>query len=251
VLTLPRTHRTPRRRRVEIDTDAHVVYAIGDVHGCHAELVALEARIAEDAQAFELPGLIVMLGDYVDRGKESRRVLEHLIAPPPPGFRRICLAGNHDVAMLDYCEGRLARDAWLVHGGRETLFSYGLDPSYVAEMHRGAEIDAFIRANIPERHVAFLRDLPGMAYSARYVFVHAGIRPGVGLDDQQDDDLLGIREEFLESDEVPERWVIHGHTRVDRPKPARRRLGLETAAYETGRLSAVRVNGKRGRLLSS
>ena len=250
-LLFSRGNREGPRRRVRIDTDNSVVYAVGDVHGCYRELVSLEAKIVEDASQFGRPKLIVMLGDYVDRGPDSRRVLEHLTEPPPPGFSRICLAGNHEVAMQAYLEGKLDRKSWLRNGGSETLFSYGLDATYLERAYGSARVDRFIREQIPQEHLDFLRGLPVMAYSERFVFVHAGIRPGVDLMAQQDADLLNIREEFLDGPERLERWVVHGHTRVAFPRPGRRRLGLETGAYESGRLSAARIWDMRGRLLFS
>jgi serine/threonine protein phosphatase 1 len=239
------------RKRLEIDTDNTIVYAIGDVHGCYDELFALEAKIVADAEQFDARKLIILLGDYVDRGKDTRRVLDHLLGAPPAGFERICLAGNHDVAMFDYIEGRLGRERWLAYGGDETLFSYGLDAAHLAHLYDFAGVDRFIRANIPTEHVEFLRDLPIMAYSPKFVFVHAGVRSGVGLEQQSESDLMNIRDD---EDAVPrpgDRIVIHGHTRVGHPRRNGQVVGLETGAYETGRLTALRIVGTQGRLIFS
>ncbi len=221
------------------------------MHGCHAELLSLEAKIIADAAAFDRPKVIVMLGDYVDRGPESRRVLDHLLAPPPDGFTRICLAGNHDAAMLAYLSGQLNRTDWMRYGGAQTLFSYGLDAGYLERAYGQANVDRFIREQVPESHVAFLEGLPVMAFSNEFVFVHAGLRPGVSLERQEDADLINIRDEFLAYPHKWDRWIVHGHTRVPFPQAKQRRLGLETAVYETGRLSAVRIADLRGRLLVS
>ncbi|OHV90241.1 metallophosphoesterase family protein [Mesorhizobium sp. ORS 3428] len=229
-----------------------VVYAVGDVHGCHDELRALEQKIELDAQAFRGRKIIIMLGDYVDRGPNSRRVIEHLMAPPPKGFTRVCLAGNHEVAMLAYLDGDLPREPWLRVGGMETLFSYGVDPARLSNLYGSSdEVDARIRAVIPAAHVAFMRTLPVMVCSEKFVFVHAGIRPGVALEAQDEADLLNIREEFFRTAHRLDRWVVHGHTVVDVPKFDGRRLDIDTGAFRTGRLTAIRIIGKYGRLLSS
>lgn len=251
ILGLSWRRKNASRRRLEIDTDNAVIYAVGDVHGCYDELVALEAKIVADAEQFDTAKTIILLGDYVDRGKDTRRVLDHLIGAPPAGFTRICLAGNHDVAMLDYIDGRLSRERWLAYGGDETLFSYGLDAAHLAHLYDTAGVDRFIHANIPEEHVAFLRDLPIMAYSPKFVFVHAGLRPGISLDEQTDDDLLTIRDDADVEARMGDRIVIHGHTRVGFPRRNGRVVGLETGVYETGQLTALRIVGTQGRLIFS
>ena len=240
------------RERLVMDMRDTVVYAIGDVHGCYDELRALEQKILVDALRFSGRKIIIMLGDYVDRGPQSRRVVEHLMAPPPKGFLRVCLAGNHEVAMLAYLDGHLSREPWLNVGGRETLFSYGFDPDRLAALYASSEaVDARIREAVPASHVAFLRTLPVMVCSEKFVFVHAGIRPGVALEMQDEADLLNIREEFFQAAHRLDRWVVHGHTIVDVPALDGRRVDIDTGAFRTGRLTALRVVGKYGRLLSS
>ena len=156
-----------------------VVYAIGDVHGCYKELRSLEQRILLDALPFRGRKIIIMLGDYVDRGPNSKRVLDHLIAPAPKGFLRVCLAGNHEVAMLGYLDGHLSRELWLPIGGIETLYSYGVDPARLGDLYGSSEeVDRRIREAIPASHVSFMRTLPVLVCSRKFVFVHAGIRRG-------------------------------------------------------------------------
>lgn len=229
-----------------------VVYAIGDVHGCYEELHTLEQKIELDALQFRGRKIIIMLGDYVDRGPNSRRVVEHLMAPPPEGFMRVCLAGNHEVAMLAYLDGHLSLEPWLRVGGRETLFSYGIDPDRLADLYGSSEeVDERIREAIPATHVAFMRTLPVMICSERFLFVHAGIRAGIALEAQDEADLLNIRSEFLAAAHRLDRWVVHGHTIVDVPTLDGRRLGIDTGAFQSGRLTALRIVGKYGRLLST
>ncbi|AZO10044.1 serine/threonine protein phosphatase [Mesorhizobium sp. M3A.F.Ca.ET.174.01.1.1] len=254
-MSLFQRSRRPRplpRERLILDMRDTVVYAIGDVHGCYNELLALEQKILLDALQFRGRKIIIMLGDYIDRGPDSRRVIEHLIAPSPKGFLRVCLAGNHEVAMLNYLDGLLSREPWLRVGGRETLFSYGIDPDRLAELYGSSDdVDARIREVIPASHVGFMRTLPVMVSSERFVFVHAGIRPGIALETQDEADLLNIRSEFLSAANRLDHWVVHGHTIEDAPHPDGRRLGIDTGAFRTGRLTAVRIIGKYGRLLSS
>ncbi|PBC05158.1 serine/threonine protein phosphatase [Mesorhizobium sp. WSM3860] len=254
-MSLFQRSRRPRplpRERLMMDMRDTVVYAIGDVHGCYDELRTLEQKIELDALQFRGRKIIIMLGDYVDRGPNSRRVVEHLMAPPPEGFMRVCLAGNHEVAMLAYLDGHLSREPWLRVGGQETLFSYGIDPDRLADLYgSNEEVDERIREAIPATHVAFMRTLPVMVCSERFVFVHAGIRPGIALEAQDEADLLNIRSEFLAAAHRLDRWVVHGHTIVDVPTLDGRRLGIDTGAFQSGRLTALRIVGKYGRLLST
>ncbi len=241
-----------KRDRLKIDMSGKVVYAIGDVHGCFSELKSLESIIQADSLAFNLPKLIIMLGDYVDRGPESAYVLDHLLRPPPIGFQRICLAGNHEVAMLLYLDGKLPREAWLASGGRETLFSYGLDADHLAKLYGSTEkADEYVRRVIPDDHVRFLRSLPIMVYSSRLAFVHAGIKPGVALEDQEENDLLFIRTEFFDNTDLLDRWIVHGHTPIRFPRAAGRRINIDTGAFRSGRLTAIRIAGDKGKLLFS
>lgn len=222
------------------------------MHGCYRELRSLEDKIVADAAT--LPGrkLIIMLGDYIDRGPDSAWVLDHLVAPAPAGLERLCLAGNHETQTLDYLDGKLSLERWLATGARTTLFSYDIDAEHLANLYgNGTKLDDYIRATIPREHIQFLRDLPIMVFSEKFVFVHAGIRPAVPLAEQEEDDLLYIREEFFEASRRLDRWVVHGHTPVDYPRIDGRRLDIDTGAFKTGRLTAVRIANKRGRLLFS
>lgn len=241
-----------RRERLQVDISNTAVYIIGDVHGCYEHLIALEQRIAHDAAGFAGDKLIVMLGDYIDRGPASSEVINHLLAAPPEGFRRICLAGNHEAAMLDYLEGRLSLAAWKPMGAAATLMSYGIDIEHMAAMYRSEDqLDSFIRSSVPESHIEFLRSLPIMIDAGRFVFVHAGIRPGTPLIEQTDEDLMFIRADFYNSPLPLSHWVVHGHTPIETPQLDGRRINIDTGAYYTGRLSALRLWKDKGRLLST
>ncbi|PYB73402.1 metallophosphoesterase family protein [Rhizobium wuzhouense] len=232
-----------RRPRLEIEPGNYsTIYAVGDVHGCLEPLLALEETIRDDASLREGRKLIVMLGDYVDRGPQSAAVLYHLNATPPAGFDRICLRGNHDDAFLDYLEGDPAGDWFLDHGAENTLRSYGVD----LEAHGAFTASNFalrqaVRAAVPPAHVEFLQSMPVLVTVGPEVFVHAGIRPGRPLDEQVDDDLLWIRRSFIDlGPGLPVR-VFHGHTPMREAFVGPGRVSLDTHCYKSGRLTAARL----------
>lgn len=241
-----------KRNRIDIGNDLAAVYAVGDVHGCYRQLLALEGKIIEDAAKFDGRKLIVMLGDYVDRGPDAASVVEHLSGPPPPGFERICLAGNHEAAMLSFMDGRLSLEGWVAIGGLNTLYAYGVDPQRNAE--QGVSRKDFLRVAreaVPAHHVAFMRALPVLAFTDTLVFVHAGLRPGVSLSNQTETDLMTIREDFFAASHAFDRIVIHGHTPAPFPVFADHRLCIDTGAYDSGVLTAVRIAGREAALMSS
>lgn len=238
------------RPRLSLDLSGLAVYAVGDVHGCLDLLLALEEQIVRDAARIPGPKLIIMLGDYVDRGPDSAGVIEHLLQRPPEGFERVCLAGNHETAMLDFLEGRIERADWVRLGGDATLFSYGVDHARLASLGNGARDDAMIRALVPDAHLAFLRTLPVVVESADYVFVHAGIWPELPLDQQSDRDLTTMRYKVDAKAHLLDRFVVHGHTPVTTPQLVGKRLDIDTGAYFSGRLTAVRIWRDTGRFLT-
>ncbi|GGB02435.1 serine/threonine protein phosphatase [Brucella endophytica] len=251
-LGLAKAPQRPARQRLTLDISHIAVYAIGDVHGCYDQLLALERIIAADASRLPDPKLIVMLGDYIDRGPAPAEVIEHLIGPPPDGFYRICLMGNHEMAMLDYLDGQLSLKDWLKLGAAATLFSYGIDVDQLKKTHRTAKkLNEAIQSAIPESHVEFLRSLPIMIDSGFFVFAHAGIRPGTLPAEQTDEDLVTIREDFFASAHLLDRWVVHGHTPVEAAGPVGRRINVDTGAFFSDKLSAVRLWNRKGRILST
>jgi serine/threonine protein phosphatase 1 len=223
-----------------------LIYAVGDVHGCLDPLKALEQRIVDDAAGMPGEKWIVMLGDYVDRGPQSAQVLDHLIAPAPAGFRRICLRGNHEEAMLGALESADGLDDWVGWGIEPTLASYGMSAAQITALEgrgRASSKLQMLQAYIPDEHVEFLRRLPVLLSVPGYVFVHAGLRPGVALEQQRDRDLLWIRGEFLDADHDFGAVVVHGHTPHAEPFVSPRRIGIDTGCFASGRLTAVRVDG--------
>lgn len=241
-----------RRARLRLDTDGVAIYAVGDVHGCLDELLSLERAIVANGR--DLPGrkLIIMLGDYIDRGPASSQVLDHLIAPPPAGFERICLAGNHEVMMLDYIDGRLGLGDWMSMGAASTLRSYGIDLERLVQVYRSSrQIDEVIRKAIPAAHVAFMRSMPILVEAPRFIFVHAGIRPELDIDQQSDNDLVLIRSDFYEHASLLKKYVVHGHTPVAEPKLEGKRINIDTGAVFGGRLTALRIWQDKGLYLTS
>jgi serine/threonine protein phosphatase 1 len=227
-----------------------VVYAIGDVHGCLDQLRAVEALIIEDARSYEGEKLIVMLGDYVDRGPDSAGVLDHLISPPPPGFERICLAGNHEVIMADFFEQPRDLAGWMSLGGDVTLTSFGLVPSRLANLGE-TKRRALLSAHIPRQHVEFLNALPAALQFPGVTFVHAGMRPGVDLEDQSERDLLWMRPDARDDMSREGHMVIHGHTPAAEPVLLPTRICLDTAVCATGKLTGLRLSRIGIRIIQS
>lgn len=220
-------------------------YAIGDVHGCLDQLVSLIRAIARDNDARRPVRNVhlVMMGDLIDRGPDSRGVIDVLRARPLPGFRYNFIAGNHEELLLRIIDGedRLVPD-WLEFGGMECARSYGVEPARL--FNQPADIQAgLIRQAVPSSHVAFLRECADSVRFGDYLFVHAGIRPRVPIEAQVAQDLRWIREGFLDSDVNHGVVVIHGHTISVDPDERGNRIGIDTGAYRTGRLTAIGIDG--------
>ncbi len=217
------------------------VYAVGDVHGCLDRLRALHRLIARDlADRPAASVTLIHLGDYVDRGPNSAGVLDLLRnGAPPTGVGSVVnLQGNHDAMMTETLARRapdLAR-LWLANGAEATLRSFGVD-----------DIDdpAVWAARIPAEPVEFLRQAPVTHQAGRYIFVHAGLRPGVALAAQTREDMLWIREPFLSSDADFGAVVVHGHTPVAAPVLRPNRIGIDTGAVMGGHLTCAVLEADR------
>ena len=226
------------------------VYAIGDIHGRADLLDRLIASIREDRKTAKGRSTIVYLGDYIDRGMDSRGVIERL-SRGGADFQGICLRGNHDQALLDFLELPAMFRLWRDYGARETLVSYGIRPPRFDDDAEFREARDQLAAAIPVAHLDFLRGLQMSASIGDYFFVHAGVKPGVALDRQTPDDLMRIREEFLRSGADFGAVVVHGHTPMERPERRENRLSLDTGAYATGRLTAAVLEGDTCRFLQT
>ena len=234
--------------------DGEVIYAIGDIHGRDDLLAGLHATIAEELSA-ETPqarqATIVYLGDYVDRGRDSRAVIDRLLDSPVPGAKSVFLKGNHEDAMLRFLAGQESSESWLTIGGGATVRSYGVSlksADGAAVPH--AAIRAQLAEAIPERHLTFLKSLTLTHEAGDYLFVHAGIRPGLPFEDQSPRDLLWIRSEFLTSKRNHGKIVVHGHSSGGNTVVKRNRICVDTAAYATDCLSCVVLEGQKRRFIS-
>jgi serine/threonine protein phosphatase 1 len=226
--------------------EGELVYAIGDIHGRADLLTLLLARIAADAEAS--PNItrrtLIFVGDYVDRGPDSRQVVETLVSRLPQGFDAFFLKGNHEAILLEFLEDASWLDDWRANGADATLRSYGVDVEGLAGTRAPPEAwrQAFA-ASIPDSHRRFYEGLEVMVARGGYLFVHAGVRPGVPLDAQNPDDLIWIRGAFLNSDASFGKMVVHGHTPVATPEMRPNRIGIDTGACFSGRLTALRLEG--------
>lgn len=230
-----------------------IVYAIGDIHGRLDLLQRLEAKIQHHAAGVDAERrLIVCLGDYIDRGNNSPGVIEHLLQKAPESFERICLIGNHESYLLQFFDDSTVAAAWLANGGRETLMSYGVSPPASPDIDATFEnMQAELRAHLPESHDEFLRSLALSHREGDYLFVHAGVRPGFALERQKPHDLMWIREEFLNTDRNFGAVVVHGHSIRSEPENLANRIGVDTGAYATGRLTCAVLWGSERNFLST
>lgn len=245
----------PRARNSRKPTSgpSSAAYAIGDIHGqgdlAHALLQHIVDEIAET------PGrrsVIIALGDYVDRGPNSNYVLQilHLLKAFEP-IETHLLKGNHEAAMIAFLEGRDSGAAWMEYGGLETLASYGVPPPALpTRQAREATRLALLEA-MPADHQRLLQELELSFSWEGYFFAHAGAAPGIGLDEQAPEDLMWIRGRFLGSDHQFERVVVHGHTPSPDVHSDHRRVGIDTGAYLTGILTALRLEGAGRELIQA
>lgn len=219
-------------------------YAVGDIHGRLDLLDELLARIVADNLARRRARTtIVFLGDLIDRGPQSAGVIERLRTYRPDLVQTVFLMGNHEEVLLRILAGDTdVLPNWLKFGGAECALSYGIDPVDLQCRDRASALK-ILRSAIPKEHVTFLRSFVDTASFGRYLFVHAGIRPGVELDEQLPQDLRWIRFPFLDDESDHGSIVVHGHT-ISRQIDVRdNRIGLDTGAYTTGVLSAIGIEG--------
>jgi len=220
------------------------VYAIGDIHGRADLLDRLLKTIAKDAKDAPKRCVLVTLGDYIDRGPDSAGVIERLSRLNQDavfkGFELVFLKGNHELLLDHFLERRDDGRMWLGCGGAETLKSYGAKwtPSDAATC-------------IPKRHRRFLTALTLMHREGDYAFAHAGVRPGVDLDNQRAEDVLWIRARFLDTTRDFGAVVVHGHTPVDVPDVLNNRIAIDTRAWASGTLTALVLEGDQHRFLST
>lgn len=219
------------------------VYAIGDLHGRADLLSQLLAVIDADLYRSSSERAIqVFLGDYVDRGPDSRAVLDILIERSK-SHETVCLKGNHELFLLEVLKDPTKLAQWRHYGGLLTLLSYGITPSMNPTTEEQVELIEALKRAIPSEHLAFLNQLPSSFTCGDFFFAHAGVRPGIPLDKQRDEDLLWIRDEFLNSKNNFGKYVVHGHTPVSVPDIRPNRINIDTGAYATGNLTLLTIQG--------
>jgi serine/threonine protein phosphatase 1 len=224
--------------------EGQLLYAVGDIHGRVDLLNDVLRKIEVDAGATgPVERLrLVFLGDYVDRGPDSRAVVERLLSGPPSGFEAHFLKGNHEAMLLDFLGEPWRLEHWLMNGGEATMRSYGVDTESLWRFGAAPQAwrDAFAKA-LPETHREFLTSLNLSVSFGDYLFVHAGVKPGVPLAAQQEEDLIWIRGPFLNCAEPFGKIVVHGHTPGKAPVVRSNRIGIDTGACFTNRLTALKL----------
>jgi serine/threonine protein phosphatase 1 len=231
--------------------DGMRIYAIGDVHGRFDCLMKMHQMIAaEIVRDRPADWRIIHLGDYVDRGPQSREVLEFLSAACARDVRMIATLGNHDEGFLDFLANPDNAHLFIDYGGFDTCASYGvvlrtMKRKELLESHR------HMLAAIPEAHLIFLRDLRRSVSFGDFFFCHAGVRPDVALDRQDEHDLIWIRREFLEHRRLYDKVIVHGHTPCRETEIMSNRVNIDTKAFETGRLTALVIDGNEKRFIET
>jgi serine/threonine protein phosphatase 1 len=227
-------------------------YAVGDVHGCLHLLDELLAKIEADlAERPVSEAFLVLVGDLIDRGPDSAGVIERLRRYSQPSVRTIFLMGNHEEYFVRVLSGeRGVLDHWMSYGGRQCVESYGLSPDELAVLPEGEALMQ-LRRTVPEGHRRFLKGFGDTFRFGDYLFVHAGIRPGVLIEEQTSADLRWIRGPFLDDPGDHGFVVVHGHTIVDEVEERTNRIGIDTGAYRSGVLTAVVIEGSDRHFLST
>lgn len=202
------------------------IFAIGDVHGCIAKVKDLISIIGMNADRDTL----LFVGDYIDRGPDSKGVIDFILELRRKIGNVVCLSGNHEQMFLDYYRNNAGKELYLMNGGESTIISYGR-----AGMKDGRNM------NIPESHREFFTTLRTCYETDDYFFVHAGVKPGIPLEKQDPEDMLWIRHEFTDSDADFGKTVVFGHTPLNEPLVKKNKIGIDTGAVYGGQLTCVEL----------
>ena len=232
-----------------------LVYAIGDIHGRADLLNKIFDLIKVDFER-EHEGIdrvyLVFLGDYVDRGLQSKSVVDLIISQEWGDINAVFLRGNHEQTLLDFLENPQIGPQWLDYGGRETLMSYGVQmPRLRLNSGDWEDVCMEFRERLPANHLTFFRSLRTWFELGNCYFVHAGVDPSRSLEMQSDSDRMWIRDKFLDYDHPLDRVIVHGHTPEENPIWDGRRIGIDTGAYITNRLTAARIDSHAVKFLST
>lgn len=221
------------------------IYAIGDVHGRADLLASLLLQIEVDIALHPVSRPIaVFLGDYIDRGPDSKEVLDLLVTPGRTP-EMVFLKGNHETFLLNFLKTPALLDNWRQYGGLETLVSYGLKPPMNPSFNDQARLARDLASATPESHRKFFEALKLSFVCGDFLFVHAGLRPLIPIQEQTEDDLLWIRDDFLLWDKEFEKIVVHGHTPVLEPDIRFNRINIDTGAFATGRLTCMTIEAAK------
>ena len=226
------------------------IYAIGDIHGRCDLFAALAKAIDKEAKKQpELDSEVILLGDLIDRGPDSAGVISHAIEWGKTRKLR-ALMGNHEQMLLEALDDTDVMRAFLRYGGAETLLSYGISHKTYESSTLGQLQDLLIDA-MPGKHLKFIRKLEDLIIVGDYAFVHAGIHPGVPLDQQKAEDMRWIRQPFLSWTKRHSHAIVHGHTIADEVEQTKGRIGIDTGAYRSGRLTALVLEGESRRIIEA
>lgn len=217
------------------------IYAVGDIHGRADLLSEITARIDDDIRRRPIAHTVeVYLGDYIDRGPHSRTVID-LLAVRLVANRAVCLRGNHEAVMEGFLQDPAILQYWEPLGGMQTLASYGIELH--DESETALDLQRRFLAAFPRAHELFMQCLRNQFSCGDFLFVHAGIRPDIPIEQQDVNDLIWIRNEFLESTLNHERFIVHGHTPVPHPDIRHNRINIDTGAWRTGTLTCIAIEG--------
>jgi serine/threonine protein phosphatase 1 len=215
------------------------IYAIGDIHGRADLLSALFTRVDYSLKVYPVKEpVLVLLGDYIDRGPNSRAVIDSLIARRRQHMM-VCLKGNHESCAIRFLSDPSVLSEWKRVGGINTLLSYGVKLSTRDDPRRQQDVATAFRQALPESHYSFLQGLALSFTCGDFFFTHAGVRPGIPLGTQREQDLLEIRKDFLLHEEDFGKYIVHGHTPAKEPDFRPNRINIDTGAYATGRLTCL------------
>ncbi|MEI6069720.1 MAG: metallophosphoesterase family protein [Methylococcaceae bacterium] len=223
----------------------HRLYCIGDIHGRLDLLQEAHEKIVNDAADFNGAKILVYLGDYIDRGMHSRQVIDCLLENNFPDFEKVFLLGNHEQVLMQFLWGNdnaIAHE-WFRFGGLSTLISYGVKLQGIPVSKELAGLRTQLLEKLPAAHSDFLGRLVLNYEIGGYFFVHAGIKPKIKLHLQHPEDMLWIREEFLNNEIFHGKVIVHGHTVTDEPEIRHNRIALDTGAYASGRLTCAVFEG--------
>jgi serine/threonine protein phosphatase 1 len=240
MLGLLRSRRIVKRPQLP---DGIRIYALGDIHGRADLLKQMFTVIDVDLTHNPIDRPVeVFLGDYIDRGPDSAHTLDLLIERSL--YREtVFLRGNHEAYLLEVLRDHAKVDDWRQFGGLQTLMSYGIQPSLNPDAAERADLISALIEVMPGDHLRFLQSLRPSFLCGDYFFVHAGVRPGIPLNEQEETDLLWIRNEFLDSEENFGKYIVHGHTPVREPDIRPNRINIDTGAYATGNLTLLTIQG--------